>query len=220
MKTRDFFSKFKSRYFWGNILAMVIVFIGLIFGVKLGLGLYTHHGENIVVPDLTYKSIDEARQILQDEDLLVEVIDSGYQHNKPADCILEQIPHAGNTVKKGRVIYLTVNSPNSPTLPLPDISDNSSAREAEAKLKAMGFLVPPYEYIPGEEDWVYGIKYNGHSVFAGTRVPVNSRLVLVVGNGHIANDDMDGSDSITNEEEPNKQYSSEREADSVAAMQF
>ena len=47
MKTKEFFGKFCSLYLWGNLFAMVLVVVGLCFGVKYGLELYTHHGEGI-----------------------------------------------------------------------------------------------------------------------------------------------------------------------------
>ena len=45
MNTSEFFSKFKSRYLWGNIAAMVAVVFAVCLGVKFGLDIYTHHGE-------------------------------------------------------------------------------------------------------------------------------------------------------------------------------
>ena len=35
--------------------------------------------------------------------------------------------------------------------------DNSSLRQAEAKLRALGFKITEPEYISGEKDWVYSL---------------------------------------------------------------
>ena len=59
---------------------------------------------------------------------------------------------------------MTVNSPSSPTFAIPDIVDNSSVREAEAKLTAMGFRLLPAQQVEGEKDWVYGIICRGRRV--------------------------------------------------------
>ena len=115
--------------------------------------------------------------------------DTGYVRTLPADCILEQSPQPGDKVKSGHVIYVIVNSGNTPTITLPDIIDNSSVREAIAKLTAMGFKVGPPQYIVGEREWVYGATVNGRHVSAGERIPVGAVVVLQVGNGSRSADD-------------------------------
>ena len=49
-------------------------------------------------------------------------------------------------MKEGRTIYLTVTTSKVPLVKLPDLIDNSSLRQAEAKLKAMGFKLTEPEY--------------------------------------------------------------------------
>ena len=70
---------------------------------------------------------------------------------------------------------------NSPTRVLPDVADNCSLREAQAKLKAMGFKLGPVEYIPGDKDWVYAVKCRGRFVYSGEQVPTDVPLILQVG---------------------------------------
>ena len=183
MKSSDFFGKLTSKYIWLNLLAMAIVLVLLVVGAKFGIDMYTHHGEAILIPDIRHKSYADAKQILANEGLLIEVTDTGYVRTLPADCILEQSPQPGDKVKSGHVIYVIVNSGNTPTITLPDIIDNSSVREAIAKLTAMGFKVGPPQYIVGEREWVYGATVNGRHVSAGDRIPVGAVVVLQVGNG-------------------------------------
>lgn len=189
MKSSDFFGKLTSKYIWLNLLAMAIVLVLLVVGAKFGIDIYTHHGEAILIPDITHKSYADAKQILANEGLLIEVTDTGYVRTLPADCILEQSPQPGDKVKSGHVIYVIVNSGNTPTITLPDIIDNSSVREAIAKLTAMGFKVGPPQYIVGEREWVYGATVNGRHVSAGERIPVGAVVVLQVGNGSRSADD-------------------------------
>ena len=117
------------------------------------------------------------------------VTDTGYVKTLPANYILEQIPVAGEKVKSGHVVYVIINSGNTPTITLPDIIDNSSLREAIAKLKAMGFKVGPPKYITGEKDWVYGVTVRGKNVATGDKIPVDATVTVLAGNGERGADD-------------------------------
>lgn len=189
MKAKDFFGKIVSGYLWGNLLAMALVVVVLCLGVKYGLEFYTHHGEGVVVPKVKGMTYSKACQLLEEDGLAVVVSDSGYNKTLPPDCILAQTPDYGTKVKQGHIVYVTVNSPSSPTFSIPDIVDNSSMREAEAKLTAMGFRLLPAQRVSGERDWVYGIVCRGRRVSNGDRVPIDYPLTLMVGNGSIG--DMD-----------------------------
>ncbi len=189
MNTSNFFSKLKSKYLWGNLLAMAITAVVLVVGVKLGLDVYTHHGESIEIPNLKGKSVTEAERILSDLDMVVEVTDTGYVKTLPADAVLEQSPAAGARVKSGHIVRLTINASKSPTITLPDIIDNSSLREALAKLTAMGFKVGIPEFVPGEKDWVYGVLVKGKNVQAGDRISIDDMVVIQAGSGMLDAED-------------------------------
>ena len=151
MKANEFFRKIFSLRLWANLAAMLVVVVLLCLGVKFGIDLYTHHGEEIEVPDIKHKLFADAEHILEAKGLKIVVSDTGYVKTLQPDCILEQSPEPGKDVKSGRVIYVVINSSHSPMLTIPDIIDNCSYREARAKLTAMGFKVGPTEYIPGRE---------------------------------------------------------------------
>jgi len=204
MKTREFFGKFCSLYLWGNLLAMVLFVAALAWGVKYGLEVYTHHGEGIKVPKLVNMSFANAQLLLAQQGLELQVQDSGYNKRMPADCILAQTPGEGMAVKRGHVIYVTVNSPSSPSFTIPDVVDNSSYREAEAKLMALGFKLLPPKRIAGEKDWVYGILSRGRRVSTGDRVSIEAPLTLLIGNG------MYGEDDDISYTEPEFMYPEER----------
>jgi beta-lactam-binding protein with PASTA domain len=189
MKTKEFFGKFLSTYLWGNLLAMVLVVVALCFGVKYGLELYTRHGKEVTVPKLINMSSRDALVVLDQNKLEMMVIDSGFNKRLPAGCILTQSPAPGMKVKPGHIISVTVNSPSSPTFAIPDVIDNSSYREAEAKLRAMGFKLLPPKRIAGERDWVYGIMSRGRRVSTGDRISIETPLTLLIGNGQYGNDE-------------------------------
>ena len=189
MTPSEFFNKFKSWFLWGNLLAMALVIVLLSVGVKFGLDIYTHHGEEVTVPDVLRKPSTDAQQLLAMARLNGMVVDTAYAKGMPEDCVLQQIPEAGSKVKSGRTIYLTVNSSHTPTRTIPDIIDNSSLREAMARLTAMGFKVGTPVFVSGEADWVYGILVNGRHVNTGDKVPVEATLIIQVGNGKIDTED-------------------------------
>lgn len=191
MTPSEFFNKFKSKYLWGNLAAMAAVVALLCVGVKYGLDIYTHHGEAIRIPDIRYKKLADAEHILRDAGLEMVVSDTGFVRSQPADCILEQTPSFGEMVKSGHIVYVIINSTHSPRIAIPDVIDNSSLREAMAKLTAMGFKLGTPEYIPGEADWVYGILVQGKHVVAGDKVSIDDKLIIQVGNGQ-----RDATDSI------------------------
>lgn len=202
MTSSEFINKFKSKYLWGNLVAMIVVLALLCVGVKYGIDLYTHHGEAIAIPDIRHKSFADAQRILDDAGLEIEVTDTGYVRNLPPDCILEQSPAPGERVKSGHVIYVTINAGHTPTITIPDVIDNSSLREAMAKLTAMGFKLGPPQYIPGEEDWVYGILVKGRHVVAGDKVSIDAVLTIQVGNGQRdAGDSVDFIDPVNHHDD-------------------
>lgn len=189
MNVKEIWNKIASHYVLLNLFAMAVVIVLLCVAVKFGLDLYTHHGEGIAVPELKGMSYHKARLLLEEEGLNIIVSDSGYQKTMPADCILAQTPGAGTKVKAGHAIYVTVNSPSSPTFAIPDIVDNSSYREAEAKLMAMGFRLTEPQKVVGEKDWVYGIICRGRRVSNGDRVPIDYPLTLMIGTGSYDEED-------------------------------
>ena len=183
MNIKELARKIFSRYLVLHLVGMAVFIILLCVGVKYGLDIYTHHGEGIEVPSVKGMSYQKARLLLNEKGLTVIVSDSGYNKKLPADCILAQSPGSGTKVKEGHTVYLTVNSPSSPTFAIPDIVDNASVREAEAKLLAMGFQLTPPQQVVGEKDWVYGILCRGRRVSNGDRVPIDNPLTLMVGSG-------------------------------------
>ncbi len=180
---KDFFSFKNNRFFWINIIAMILVVIVVIFGALKWLDSYTRHGDAIEVPNVKNINVDEAEVMLNNRELSLVVIDSTYKKDLPAGTVLEQNPVPGSKIKKGRAIYVTINSDRVPLVAIPDIVDNSSLRQAEAKLKAMGFKLSEPQYISGEKDWVYGLSYRGRQLNTGDRVPREAILTLTAGNG-------------------------------------
>lgn len=183
MTIKEFFSFKANKYFWLNLIAMIAVVVLLLFGVLKWLDVYTRHGEAVVVPDVKGMTVGEAEMLFRNHGLVCVVSDSSYVKNKPAGSILEVNPSAGQKVKEGRTIYLTINTLDVPMRLVPDVADNSSVRQAQAKILAAGFKLSESEMVSGEKDWVYGVKYKGRQLNMGDKVPVGATLTLLVGDG-------------------------------------
>ena len=191
MTIKEFFSFKTNKYFWLNLIAMMAVVLLPLFGVLKWRDVYTRHGEAVVVPDVKGMTVGEAEMLLRNHGLVCVVSDSNYVKNKPAGSILELNPSAGQKVKEGRTIYLTINTLDVPLRLVPDVADNSSVRQAQAKILAAGFKLSENELISGEKDWVYGVKYKGRQLNMGDKVPVGATLTLLVGDGETQVQDSD-----------------------------
>lgn len=183
MTIKGFFSFRTNRAFWLNIIAMIVIVCLLIYGVLWGLDAYTQHGHSVKVPDLKNMSEKEAASLLARQELTCSVVDSDYVKTVLPGKILDQNPQEGQHVKRGRTVYLTINSLSIPLRTVPDVADNSSLRQAQAKLMAVGFKLTEEEPVTGEKEWVYGVKYNGRILQNGEQIPVGATLTLMVGNG-------------------------------------
>lgn len=175
--------------FW-NLVAIVLFVAAAAYTALLWMDSYTRHGETVTVPNVKGLPAEQAANELGKQLLKSQVIDSTYVRGMPAGAVLEQIPEGASKVKEGRVVYLTINTGTVPTLIIPDLIDNSSFRQAEAKLRSMGFKLNAPEMVPGERDWVYGIKHNGRMLRVGENIARDSYLTLCIGNGGVEEDDL------------------------------
>lgn len=167
-----------------NLLAMLAVAVAVPAGVLVWLDCYTNHGEACRVPDICGMQLDEAKEVLRAQNLDLEIVDYKYKKGATENEVVEQRPLANAFVKEGRKIMLVMNSLNKPMVTLPSVKDNCSLREAEARLKASGFVISGILQQDGEKDWVYSVLCNGKDLYNGENIARGSNLVLVVGNGN------------------------------------
>lgn len=149
-------------------------------------------------------TVAEAGAVFDSRGLACIVSDSTYVKDKTAGCILDYNPAAGQKVKEGRIIYLTINAINIPLQVVPDVADNSSLRQAEARILASGFKLNDIQYVPGEKDWVYGVKYRERMLAIGDKVPMGATLTLMVGDGNrevMEGDSLSADESMGNPDE-------------------
>ena len=148
MTIREFFSFKTNKFFWLNIAAMIVIVAVMVFGVLKCIDVYTHHGESVLVPDVKGMSVEEATKMFRNHGLVCSVSDTRYVKDKAAGIVLELKPGAGEKVKEGRTVYLTVNTLDVPLRMIPDVADNSSLRQAQAKLLSVGFKLKKATGLP------------------------------------------------------------------------
>ena len=209
MTIKEFFSFKHNALLWGNLIAMVAVAALLLIGVMKWLDSYTHHGVAVMVPEVNGMAVSEARQAFASQGLQCIVADSVYRKEKPAGVVLDCTPTSGQKVKRGRTVYLTINTLQIPLQDVPDVADNSSLRQAEALVRASGFKLDSVQYIPGEKDWVYGVKYKDRMLQTGEKVPVGATLTLVAGDGGEIPAEEDSLESTTQTAVPARQETEE-----------
>ena len=177
---RFLFSKsfFKQLFF--AALCSVFLFLVIYFGLKI----ITKHNNYQKVPELRGISLIKLSDILEKEGLRFEIIDSSrYMPLMKPLTVISHIPFAGREVKKNRKIYLTVNPSGYRKITLPNIIQITK-RNAETILTALGFKVTEYRYFNNiGRDMVLGILYEGERILPGQKVPMNSNLGLILGNG-------------------------------------
>ena len=90
---KEFFSFKNNRFFWLNLVAMIIVVIAIALGTLQWLDNYTRHGEAVVVPNVKGLPMRQAENEIYKQSLKAVAIDSSYVKGMPPGAILEQNHH-------------------------------------------------------------------------------------------------------------------------------
>ena len=77
-----------------NIVIAAAVIAALLFGISWWLGVYTHHGKTVVVPDLTNLTDKEAAQLAKRSGVRATVEDSVYIPKLGKGVVFRQDPRA------------------------------------------------------------------------------------------------------------------------------
>ena len=172
-----------SRTFLKNLIILTAIIIVSFFLITTVLNNYTHHGENIPVPNLQGKKIDKLDAILKVHNFHYSIVDSLYDGDKPPGTVLDQDPAAKSKVKKGRMIYLTINATEPPDVKMPNLVD-VSFRQAEAMLQSFGLVTGEMIYRPDlAKNAVLEQHYRGRNIKPGAMIPKGSAIDLVLGDG-------------------------------------
>ena len=173
-----------SKAFLINFGSLILLYIIIIFSVQGCLDSRTHHGQKIEVPNLVGKNSNNAKSLLAGTLLKYEVLDSIYRPELVVGTIVEQDPESTDSskiyVKEGRTIKLRV-SKRTMLVEMPGLVDKSQ-RFAEGVLRNRDFGYS-IEYKPSREAHgaVISQLYNGKEIAKGAKLPIGSRIKLIVG---------------------------------------
>lgn len=181
-----FFRFLFSRTFFWQLFLVLLAIAALLTLAFYGLNWHTRQGNFIEVPNLNSMVISDAQQLLQDQDLNYEVIDSArFNPDYLPFAVIEQTPLAGDLVKKDRKIYLTLNPANYNEVILPDVIQ-ITRRSAESSLRAVGLEIGEIMYQNNiGKDMVLQMRYENAPIAPGDKLPKTSRVDLVLGNGKV-----------------------------------
>ena len=143
-----------SSSFLKNIFFIAVVLIFLLFALLIFLNVFTRNNQSIEVPNLVGKTIVQFDKKLSEMDLKYIIVDTAnFNPNYNIESVLDQEPNAGARVKRGRKVYLTLNSSDFKEVKLPKIS-GLTLRQATNVIESLGFRFGEIEYV---DDIAYNV---------------------------------------------------------------
>lgn len=172
-----------------NLVGAAIFMVALAVLASVGLSLITRHGKTVTTPDFTNMSVKQAEEVAQQGQVKVKVVDSVFVRRLPGGVVYRQQPKAGSTVKKGRSVFLTINSIVPRKVVMPNLF-GYSVTEARAELQNRGLNLGKLTYVKDiATNTVLGQYCEGKELKAGDLVVNGSTIDLKVG--------VSGEDNVT-----------------------
>lgn len=180
-RTKDKSGK-HSGHPWLKTFAGIAASLMILYAAAaLFLNKFTHHNREYEVPDFYGLQVEEAQQIASLHEFRLEVTDSVYVKTLDRGAISRQNPKAGSYVKKGRRIILTINARETRKVDMP-LLVGYSLRQARNELETCGLVLGRIEYTDDmATNNVLGQEYKGKNIPAGTVIPSESRITLILG---------------------------------------
>ena len=171
----------KDRWILKNLVAAAIYLVVLLGITTVGLNLITNHGKTVKAPDFTNLTVPEARKLASQGNVQVKVVDSVFVRRLAGGVVYRQQPKAGSTVKKGRSIFLTINSIVPRKVVMPNLY-GYSVTEARAELQNRGLNLGKLSYVKDiATNTVLAQSCEGREAKAGALVVSGSSIDLKVG---------------------------------------
>jgi eukaryotic-like serine/threonine-protein kinase len=175
-----------SKIFFGQAVAAITIICVLTYLFMYWLTFTTNHGEEIIVPNLSKLTEEQAEDALDDLDLDYVMLDSvDFNKNFPKYTVVEQDPLPGAKVKKNRKIYFKINSSGFKMVVIPNLIEKTY-RQALPTLKSLGLEEGEIKYVPYlGKDMVLEMFCNGKKLNPGDKVLKSSKISLVLGDGKV-----------------------------------
>ena len=179
----EILKKVFNHYIVKNVLILVLIGVFILYGTLVVLRHYTHHGEMLLVPDITGLTLAEAGALLQAQKMRWHLSDSVYISSKKPGTVVNQNPEPGSNVKENRNVFLIINALAPEKVKMPNVVD-LSLRQARTTLESQGLIVGELIYVPHmAENYVLKQQYRGQEIRRGTEIVKGSVIDLVLGKG-------------------------------------
>jgi len=162
------------------LILLIFLTLFLLFDQIL-MPIYTRHGQEIEVPDLTNMFYEDAKDLLKQMSLKIVEESKKFDptNTYPIGVVMSQNPIAGSKVKKGRRIYVVV-SKGEPTLEMKDLVGKSE-RNAIFSLNKAGLILKSVRYEHSDVIKAGAVSYQ--SIPAGTEIKPGTEIELIVSLG-------------------------------------
>lgn len=182
------------------VLAIVLSYSIVYYFFEVHLPETTEHGMVITVPNLEHLPISEAKRVLEDKELRLEIKDTVYSEKHDPGTVITQNPKPNFEVKRSRRVYITLNSGNVPKVTITKEvlaklvkSDINDVRE---QLKYLGFKPNVLYTNHAWKDYVFQAKFKDNDIEVGQKIEKGSTITLIVGNGKGASAEEETNENI------------------------
>ena len=138
--------EFPGKWILKHLVAAVVLVIVLIVGAIIFLNIATKHGQELIVPDLSNLTVEQADSVASAKKMVIDVTDSVFVKRMRKGAVYRQNPTPGSRVKSGRRISLTINALNSKQITMPNLV-GLSMRQAKAEALSRGLLIGKLIYV-------------------------------------------------------------------------
>ena len=159
----------KSKEFRYTLTA-IFIFLGIFLLVSfLWLKVYTHHGQELEMPDYTGYMYDDAVKDAKRNKFRISIQDSLHILGKPGGEIIKQNPVAGSLVKQNRMIYVTITKRSPDKIissRLPEMYGKNyerKKRELEEHFEIKSRIADT-RFDPGDPGQILEVRYKGETI--------------------------------------------------------
>ena len=173
--------KKKMNWVIKNLLCGLVFILVIVLAVEVFLRVTTQHSISVEVPDMVGMQLSDAQGLAGKDKLELYVTDSVFVKSFAKGSVYAQNPKAGDKVKRGRKIYITVNAKKEKQAEVPSLV-GLSLRQAKVELTTKGLKLGRLKYVDDmATNLVLAQLLKGEEVEPGTSVDVGTVIDLKLG---------------------------------------
>jgi eukaryotic-like serine/threonine-protein kinase len=181
MKNNSLMHFFLSKEFWKLVKYALAIFFSIVLFTNICLSIFTRHNSTYAVPNFKGLTLEHARELAEDNDLRIQIMDSVYNQYHKRGTIVDQEPKEGVRVKKNRHIFLVLNAMNPEKVMMPNIV-GVSLRQAVAILESDGLYAGRLRYVPDiATNNVLNQRVKGKDIEPGTEIEKGTHIDMILG---------------------------------------